>query len=255
MIELSVLDISGFEVCTNSLNMYIDGSHAHISDSSCYSCKNDNKNPDCESCIGYIGKYDLKAMKGLIDSVKDGFLELINVSMEIKAPIYWWNELSYFTGKVFDALYLSSHDIMEKEITLDDFSYDGLSIYDEDGEILRDFLGDLDDLIYDFNFARDKYIEIKNSSIPEVINKYGVNDFNKLDGILYEDKYNNLLKYHKNQIMKLLPISYNISSVINLNYKDLINLYRNKSKLVVSPEWETFFRSIFKLPYFVELCG
>ena len=170
-----------------------------------------------------IGENDLKLMKSLSKAGSDHgkFLRMINVTCDITAPLYFYKEFeTYKIGTVSNSC-STMHTIHKKEFTLDDFSHEHLAHYTHDGELCRDWLGDLEDLIDDLNFAREKFLE--------------TND-----------------KKYWWQMIQLLPSSYNQKRTVQLNYQVLKSMYfaRRNHKL---DEWRTFCEWMKKLPYFYEL--
>ena len=171
-----------------------------------------------------IGENDLALAKKLINAGSEHrkFLRQIYVSVDITAPLYWWKEFdTYKVGTVANSC-STMHKIHEKEFTLDDFSHEHLTNWSHDGELCRDWLGDLEDLIEDLNFARELYLETKN-------------------------------KQYWWQMIQLLPSSYNQKRTVLLNYQVLKNMYhaRKSHKL---DEWLDFCRWCESLPYFQEIC-
>ena len=174
---------------------------------------------DSEIIVPIIGPNDLALMKKLVNAGSDHskFMRMINVSVDITAPLYWWKEYdTYKVGTVANSC-STMHKIHEKEFTLDDFSHEHLTLYDPDGEICRDWLGDLEDLVDDMNLARKLFLETKD-------------------------------KKYWWQIIQLLPSSYNQRRTVQLNYAVLRNIYhaRRNHKLT---EWHTFCDFITQLPY------
>jgi hypothetical protein len=114
------------------------------------------------------------------------------------------------------------HKIHAKEFTLDDFSHEHLTHFVQDGELCRDWLGDLEELIDDLNLARGLYL-------------------------IHKDK-----KYWW-QMIQLLPSSYNQKRTVQLNYAVLKNMYfaRRHHKLDV---WHTLCDWMLTLAYFKEIC-
>ena len=174
--------------------------------------------------IAYIiGENDLKLMKSLAKAGSDHrkYLRMINVTMDISAPLYWWKEFdTYKVGTVANSC-STMHKIAEKEFTLDDFSHEHLTLYDVDGEICRNWLGDLEDLIDDINLARELFIKTKD-------------------------------KKYWWQMIQLLPSSYNQLRTVQLNYEVLYNIY-NARKNHKLDEWHILCDSILQLPYFKEI--
>lgn len=171
-----------------------------------------------------LGKNDLALAQRLIKAGSDHrkFLRQIFVSVDITAPLYWWKEFDTYKVATVANSCSTMHKIHAKEFTLDDFSHEHLTHYCNDGELCRDWLGDLEDLIWDLNFAREKFIETKD-------------------------------KKYWWQMIQLLPTSYNQKRTVTLNYETLRNIYgsRRNHKL---DEWSVgFMEWIDSLPYADEL--
>lgn len=171
-----------------------------------------------------LGENDLKLMKNLSKAGNDHgkFLRMINVTVDITAPLYWWKEAdTYKVGTVANSC-STMHKIHAKEFELDDFSYEHLTHWSCDGELCRDWLGDLEDLIDDLNFARELYLKTKD-------------------------------KKYWWQMIQLLPTSYNQKRTVQLNYQVLKSMYfaRRNHRL---DEWHTLCEWMEGLPYFKEIC-
>lgn len=171
-----------------------------------------------------LGENDLKLMHTLAKAGSDHgkFLRMITVTMDITAPLYWWKEFdTYKVGTVANSC-STMHKIHAKEFTLDDFSHEHLTLYDVDGEICRDWLGDLEDLIDDLNLARELFLKTKD-------------------------------KKYWWQMIQLLPTSYNQRRTVQMNYAVALNMYhaRKNHKL---DEWHVLCDEIKALPYFEKIC-
>lgn len=177
--------------------------------------------PPDEDGILWIGSNDLKLMQSLIRAGTDHskFMRMINVTMDITAPLYWWKEFdTYKVGTVANSC-STMHKIHSKEFTLDDFSHEHL----------------LDETLT-FNI------------IPTAI-------FNSLIDCLNENRRLYIETTDKKywwQIIQLLPSSYNQKRTVQLNYQVLRNIYfsRRNHKL---DEWHDFCSIIEELPYGKEL--
>ena len=163
-----------------------------------------------------IGENDMKLMKNLRKAGTDHrkYLRMINVTMDITAPLYWWKEFdTYKVGTVANSC-STMHKIADKEFTLDDFSYEHLDTgwYTCLSETIIPLL----------NRAREKYVETKD-------------------------------KYYWWMLIQLLPASYNQRRTVQLNYEVLLNMYhaRKEHKLDC---WREFCKIIESLPYFKEIC-
>ena len=171
------------------------------------------------SCKAFIGPNDHGLMMKLAKngSVHSKYRRMINVTMDVTAPLYWWKEFdTYKVGTVADSC-STMHKIQAKEFTLDDFSHEHLTSYIHGGELCRNWLESLEATIDDLNAARMLFLETKD-------------------------------KRYWWQMIQLLPSSYNQRRTIQLNYEVLANIYiwRKDHKLDC---WHTFYDWIESLPY------
>jgi hypothetical protein len=137
--------------------------------------------------VPHIGENDLKLMMKLSKAGTDHgkFMRMINVSMDINAPLYWWKEFdTYKVGTVANSC-STMHKIHEKEFTLDDFSHDNLS---PGGNI------SLLNVIERLNISRNFYLKTEE-------------------------------KEYWWDMIQLLPSSYNQRRTISTNYAVLKNMY------------------------------
>lgn len=176
---------------------------------------------DSENVDGYvtIGPNDYKLMMNLCKggTEESKWRRMIHVTFDVTAPLYWWKEAdTYKVGTVANSC-STMHKIAEREFTLDDFSHEHLTHYSHDGELCRDWLGDLEDLIWDLNFAREKYLETKDKS-------------------------------YWWQMIQLLPSSYNQRRTVDLNYEVLAAQYRQRKNHKLD-EWVEYCKWIKTLPY------
>ena len=134
-----------------------------------------------------VGRNDLTLMKKLVKAGSDHakFMRMINVTMDVTAPLYWWSEYdTYKVGTVANSC-SKMYTIANREFTLGDFSTEHL-----DDVSLDTFNYIIAQLEYD----RRLYIKTK-------------------------DK-----KYWWDMI-QLLPSSYNQKRTVQLNYAVLRNIY------------------------------
>ena len=172
----------------------------------------------------YIGEDDQNLMRVLANAGSDHgkFLRMINVTMDITAPLYWWKEFdTYKVGTVANSC-STMHKIHEKEFTLDDFSHEHL---------VKDAVRLLNTTIDCLNQAIDVY--------------------NNYDKYVSEGKLDPQITSKKQvwwQMIQLLPSSYNQRRTVQLNYAVLKSIYtaRKNHKL---DEWRTFCEWIETLPY------
>ena len=108
--------------------------------------------PDGQGSAYVIGPNDLKLMKNLANAGDDHgkFLRMINVTLDINAPLYWWKEFdTYKVGTVANSC-STMHKIHAKEFVMDDFSYEHNLYY-----------GNLGHTIDALNHAREQYLLTK----------------------------------------------------------------------------------------------
>lgn len=163
----------------------------------------------------FMGENDLALARKLASAGGDHrkFLRQIFVSVDITAPLYWWKE--YDTYKVGTVANSCStmHTLHLKEFTMDDFSHE---------RMLADGIAVLSGVIDQLNRDRLAFLETKDTD--------------------YWD-----------DMIQLLPTSYNQMRTCTLNYENLMNIYyaRRYHKL---PEWHTLCDWIETLPYFAAIC-
>lgn len=134
-----------------------------------------------------VGRDDLTLMKKLVKAGADHakFMRMINVTMDITAPLYWWSEYdTYKVGTVANSC-SKMHKIADKEFALDDFSHEHL---------MQGGLECIKNLCKDLNMCREQYLA-------------------KHD------------KEWWWQMIQLLPSSYNQKRTVQLNYAVLRNMY------------------------------
>ena len=167
--------------------------------------------------IFVIGDNDLVLMKKLVVAGTDHrkFMRMINVTMDITAPLYWWKEFdTYKVGTVRNSC-STMHKITEKEFTLDDFSIDDFLFEDDFIEInLSDCFKNV---IADCEMYRQKYLETGDKKCWR-------------------------------GLIQLLPSSYNQRATVQLNYEVLANMYKSRKNHKLD-EWREFCKEIQKLPY------
>jgi hypothetical protein len=189
---------------------------------------------DCDICIDYdtcpfnhdpnlfiIGDADEALMMKLANGgpVHAKYRRMITVYVDITAQLYWWKEFdTYKVGTVANSC-STMHKIHAKEFTLDDFSHEHLGVHPkvtENTEFTWNFEYFLLETIRGLNAARVEYLRSKD-------------------------------KFYWNQMIQLLPSSYNQKRTVMLNYEVLHNIYifRKNHKL---DEWKEFCSWIESLP-------
>ena len=168
------------------------------------------RHEDFRHDIFCVGANDLSLMEKLVSAGTDHrkFMRMIPVFMDITAPLYWWKE--YDTYKVGTVANSCStmHKIHSKEFTTDDFSCELLSIPAR--QQLRNTIKFLEKRRQEYNQTKD-------------IRCW-------------------------NDMVQLLPTSYNQMRTATLNYEVLKNMYRARKNHKLM-EWREFCERIEKLPY------
>lgn len=231
MIKVENVDVYGFEAAIRGMRNPMNSWEK--SDSRWYSIGTPGTNPAADNdrylrekyCIG---ENDLKLMKNLRKAGTDHrkYLRMINVTMDITAPLYWWKEYdTYKIGTVANSC-STMHKIADKEFTLNDFSHEHLASF----AIIH-----LEDTIKILNEAREVYVNYDKYPLAQL------------------DAQITCKKDVWWQMIQLLPSSYNQRRTVQLNYEVLCNMYyaRKEHKL---DEWQAFCKVIETLPCFKEIC-
>lgn len=166
-----------------------------------------------------IGPNDLDLMKRLLKSGQDHskFMRMIEVSLDIVAPLYWWKEFdTYKVGTVANSC-STMHKIHAKEFTLDDFSHEHLITNEPIPCTLLSGKQFLEGLLNALNYSRRMYLETKD-------------------------------KKWWWQMIQLLPTSYNQRRTVTLNYAVLKNIFQARKEHKLD-EWRNFCKWIETLPY------
>ena len=182
-----------------------------------------------------VGKNDLKLMKSLAKAGSDHgkFLRMINVTVDITAPLYWWKEFdTYKVGTVANSC-STMHKLTEKEFELSDFSFEHLT----PGAIESV----AKPLVSVLNGTRDAYLNY--------------DKYNKED----PEGWDEGIECKKDlwwQMIQMLPSSYNQKRTVQLNYEVLRNIDRTgRRKDHRLDEWREFCDWVETLPYFKEICN
>ena len=184
MIKIENVEVYGWEAAIrgmrNPLNSW------HLSDSY-WTHIEDTQTLETAKYQFHVGENDLNLMKQLSKAGNDHgkFLRMINVTVDIEAPLYWWKEFdTYKVGTVANSC-STMHKIQAKEFTYEDFSIEHLN----EASMLR-----MKDVLHILNFHREKFIETGD-------------------------------KAYWWQMIQLLPSSYNQKRTAQLNYQVLKSMY------------------------------
>jgi hypothetical protein len=161
-----------------------------------------------------LGENDLGLASRLAKAGSDHrkFLRQVIVSMDITAPLYWWKEFDTYKVGTVANSTSTMHKIHAKEFCREDFSCDKMS---------ESALLVLDSVIEFLESERRLFLESKD-------------------------------KAHWENMIQLLPTSYNQLRTVTLNYEVLINIYKSRRYHKLD-EWKVLCSEIEKLPYAKEL--
>jgi len=184
----------------------------------------------CSNGLGYayvMGENDLKLANVLANGgpVHAKYRRMIAVYVDVNAPLYWWKEFdTYKVGTVADSC-STMHKIHAKEFEPIDFSTDRLT---------QESMACINTVLAFLNENRDRF-----------------NNAEKLDGET-DEEFAIRKKSYWEQMIQLLPSSYNQKRTLMLNYEVLKNIYtwRKDHKLT---EWMEFCKWIESLPYAKEI--
>lgn len=158
-----------------------------------------------------IGVNDLNLMKQLIKAGSDHskFMRMINVTVDITAPLYWWKEFdTYKVGTVRNSC-STMHTIHKRPFDRCDFSFD---------KVLGGTNAFINHIIAELNGYRDMYANTKQ-------------------------------KEYWYTLIQLLPSSYNQRATVQLNYAVLRNMYHSRKNHKLDEWSEGFTAWVESLPY------
>lgn len=157
-----------------------------------------------------IGKADHQLMTSLAKggAVHAKYRRMITVMCDITAPFYWWKEFDTYKVGTVANSCSTMHKIHSRDLTLDDFSCEKLN---EKSLYILNITVDY------LNAVRDAFLVTKD-------------------------------KMYWEQMIQLLPSSYNQKRTVLLNYEVLVNIYHSRKNHKLD-EWHTFCDWIRGLPY------
>ena len=214
MIKIEKTDVYGWEAAIRGMRNPMN-SWDRIDSDFVYDCEMCGSNcGEYASCTGvcvHIGDNDLDLMKRLANAgaVHAKYRRMITVTCDITAPLYWWKEFdTYKVGTVANSC-STMHKIHSKAFVEEDFSCERL--YTPIGGLAFSMVLDA------LNSARKNYLTKKDKS--------------------YWD-----------EMIQLLPSSYNQKRTVQLNYEVLVGMYRDRKNHKLE-EWRNFCDWILGLPY------
>lgn len=213
MIKIENVDVSGWEAAIRGMRNPMNSWEK--SDSHWVAPRTVNFLPTCY----VVGSKDLDLMKRLANAGTDHrkFLRMINVTMDIIAPTYWWAEFDTYKVSTVRNSCSFMHKGTSRPFYISDFSCCAGDI-DNTEQVATTWQIVLTTL----NELREKYIETKDKTIFQ-------------------------------EIRNLLPSGYMQRSTVQLNYEVLLNMYKSRKNHRLQ-EWRDFCDWIETLPYFNEIC-
>lgn len=230
MIKIEKTDVYGWEAAIrgmrNPMNSWDKSDSVFFDDGEGHICGIGEKHRGTGSLeLIDIGDNDHDLMMRLAKggSVHAKYRRMIVVTCDITAPLYWWKEFdTYKVGTVANSC-STMHKIHAKEFTLDDFSTDRMFETDngwiEDGRDMK-YLSPLtffEGVVCQLNCYRERFLATG-------------------DKMWWE------------QMIQLLPTSYNQKRTIQLNYEVLVGMYRDRKNHKLN-EWVDFCKWIESLPH------
>lgn len=223
MIKITNAEVFGWDAAIrgmrNPMNSW-DRSDSFVCNVECDECPERGNHCQGHNYLDYVvGDNDLTLMKRLVKAGSDHakFMRMINVTMDVIAPLYWWSEYdTYKVGTVANSC-SKMHKIADKEFTLEDFSHEHLT---------PAAIATIRTVIERLNFARKEFLKGRKGS------EFGMPS----------------AKEYWWDMIQLLPSSYNQKRTVQLNYAVLRNMYhaRRNHKL---DEWHDFCSWVETLPY------
>ena len=213
MIKIENVDVSGWEAAIRGMRNPMNSWDK--SDSNWVAPRAIDFLPICY----VVGSNDLSLMKRLAKAGTDHrkFLRMINVTMDIIAPTYWWAEFdTYKVGTVRNSCSFM-HKGTSRPFYISDFSCCAGDIENPEQVATTWQI-----VVNTLNELREKYLETKDKTIFQ-------------------------------EIRNLLPSGYMQRSTVQLNYEVLLNMYKSRKNHRLQ-EWRDFCSWVETLPYFNEIC-
>lgn len=185
-----------------------------------YSARNalnswDKSDSDLENDI--VGEKDLELAKKLFNAGESHrkYLRQIFVTMDITAPEYFFSQFdTYKVGTTANST-SKMHTLHKRDLTIDDFSSDKMS-----AEGIDQLQRYIDEVI---NRCRRTYVKTNN-------------------------------KTYWNDLIRLLPMSFNQRRTVTLNYEVAVNIINQRTGHKLD-EWTTLIETLKELPYLKEIMG
>lgn len=232
MIKLEKTEVLGWEAAIRGMRNPMNSWDKSDSDVKCSVLREEEVCPGVTALVSSpcapfisIGPNDHELMMKLAKggSVHAKYRRMIHVSVDITAPLYWWKEFdTYKVGTTANSC-STMHKIHAFNFDRADFSCE---------KLLSPSLQVLDTTITELNFWRNIFINGGHVHMQDGT----VIDFDARD------------KHAWNQMIQLLPSSYNQKRTIDLDYEVLVGMYRDRKNHKLD-EWHVLCDWIEGLPY------
>lgn len=171
---------------------------------------------DCSSPVFHVGPNDLDLLKRLYKGGTEHrtYARMVQVSMDIVAPLYWWKEADRYTVGKSQVSCSTMHMLTKNPITLADFSIDN---YEMAGCYKDAFLNVIDDC----ENLRKAYLASCD-------------------------------KQYWRWLIQLLPESYNQRRTVCMSYETVFKMIHERENHRLS-EWREFVEILKKLPCIKEI--
>ena len=180
--------------------------------------------------IASLGDNDLSLMRTLYKAGTEHrtYARMIQVSMDITAPLYWWKEMDRYTVGKSQVSCSTMHKIANKEFELDDFSHEH-------------FIEDRFDAVVPV----EKYFAFVNS---EEVLSHVISFLNSVRAEYLTTKN----KQYWWQLIQLLPSSYNQKRTVCMSYETVFKIIKERAGHKLD-EWNDFIAVLKNLPYVKEI--
>lgn len=174
-----------------------------------------------------IGPNDLDLMRRLYKAGAEHrtYARMIYCTMEIEAPMYWWKEADRYSVGKCQVSTSTMHKIHAKVFTQEDFSCEHL---------LPLSYRTLNNTIHTLNMWREIYINGGKVS--------------RFDDDYYKPKDKTVWQ----QMIQLLPSSYNQRRTVSMSYEVVFKIIKERTGHKLD-EWNEFVEILRKLPYIEEI--
>lgn len=236
MLKIENVSVTGWEAALRGMRNPMNSWDKHDSG---YDFESQSMVDDNLAMVYKIGPNDYKLMMNLCKggAEESKWRRMIHVTFDVTAPLYWWKEAdTYKVGTVANSC-STMHKIAERELTLDDFSWEHL-------------IGRSTTL--DSSFPSIPAVKISNEEDTNMsLCVTPADSLNIIVQLINQCRKMFLItkdKVYWWQMIQLLPSSYNQRRTVDLNYEVLAAQYRQRKNHKLD-EWVEYCKWIKTLPY------